>query len=236
MSPKDIEAAIKELPPFQGIVAANVRREYGSHYREKSGEETKDQNWQGIEKIFEPPIKARREVVFLGTAGERVITAGTLLARAAILAGMRVTQKNDYNITIMRGPSITEIILSPESITYTGVEQPDVVVALSDEGTKRGWDLFEKMKPGGRVILAVGVEIPATAGQILEVDFKAGGIKRKERALAALSMLAKSGDPVTEEMLQRALRDSMQGKRLEESLQVLEKAATLPVHTKTQST
>jgi pyruvate/2-oxoacid:ferredoxin oxidoreductase beta subunit/Pyruvate/2-oxoacid:ferredoxin oxidoreductase gamma subunit len=235
LSPKDIEAAIMELPPFEGVVAANERREYGSHYREKSDGESAAPDWRGIEKAFEPPVKARREVVLLGTAGERVITAGTLLAHAAILAGMHITQKNDYNITIMRGPSVTEIIVSPEPISYTGVEQPDVIVALSEEGVRRGWDLFSKVGAEGRVILSAGVKIPATAGQILETDFKVEGIKKKERALAALTLLAKSGDPVTLEMLREAISQSFHGKRREEAQNVLERAAEIPVDARMQS-
>jgi pyruvate/2-oxoacid:ferredoxin oxidoreductase beta subunit len=232
MSPKDIEAAIKELPAFQGAVEANMRREYGSHYREKGDKDNKDKadlDLQVIEKIFQPPARARREVVLLGAAGERVITAGTLLAHAAISAGMHVTQKNDYNITVMRGPSVTELIISPEAIGYTGVEEPDVVVALSEEGVRRRRDLFEKMRSEGRVILAAGVEIPPTAASIREVNFKGGAIKKKERALAAVSMLAQSGDPVTLEMLEQALKQSFQGKRLEEARLVLEKAAEISV-------
>jgi hypothetical protein len=86
------------------------------------------------------------------------------------------------------------------------------------------------MEKEGRVILAAGVEIPTTDAQVLEVNFKAGGIRKKERALAALSLLARSGDPVTLEMLERALEQTFQGKRLEEARLVLEKTATIPVH------
>ncbi|MGD8371960.1 MAG: thiamine pyrophosphate-dependent enzyme [Syntrophobacterales bacterium] len=227
LSPKDIEAGITELPPFEGVVTANERREYGSHYREKSVGEGAAPDWRGIEKVFEPSVKARREVVLLGTAGERIITAGNLLAHAAILAGMHITQKNDYNITIMRGPSVTEIIVSPEPISYTGVEQPDVIVALSEEGVRRGWNLFNKVGAEGRVILSAGVKIPATAAKILETDFKAKGIKKKERALAALTLLAKSGDPVTLEMLREAISQNFHGKRREEAEEVIERTAAI---------
>ena len=149
------------------------------------------------------------------------------MGRAAILAGMNVTQKNDYHITVMRGPSVTEVIVSPQAITYTGVEKPDVIVALSEEGVRKRWGLFERIEEGGRIILAAGVEIPTTDTQVKEVDFKAGGIKKKERTLAALALLAKSGDPVTLEMLERALEQSFQGKRLEEAHLVLKKAAAI---------
>jgi 2-oxoglutarate ferredoxin oxidoreductase subunit beta len=227
LSPKEIEASIEKLPPYEGIVSANLRREYSSHYRQEAGKEKAKVPWQGMEPIFEPAVRERREVVFSGSAGQRVITAGGLLARAALLSGMNVSQKNDYNITVMRGPSITELIFSSQPITYTAVEQPRVLVALSPEGVRRSWGLFEKMEEGGRIILAAGVEIPATAGQILEIDFKAGGIKKKEMALAACYLLARDGDPITAEMLEEALKQTFQGKRLEEARVVLEKAATI---------
>ena len=228
LSPKEIETAIEEMPSYEGIVSANVRREYSSHYRQQAAKGRAKDPWQGIEPIFESTVRERREVVFLGSAGQRVITAGGVLARAAILAGMNVSQKNDYNITVMRGPSVTELILSPGAITYTGVEQPRVIIALAEEGVRRCCPLFEKMKKGGRIILAAGVEIPATAGQILEVDFRAGGIKNKEMALAACYLLARDRDPITPETLEEALNQTFQGKRLEEARTVLEKAATIP--------
>jgi 2-oxoglutarate/2-oxoacid ferredoxin oxidoreductase subunit beta len=229
LSPKEIETAIDKLPSYEGIVSANVRREYSSHYRQQAAEDRAKDPWQGIEPVFEPTVRERREVVFLGSAGQRVVTAGGLLAGAAILAGMNVSQKNDYNITVMRGPSVTELILSSQPIIYTAVEQPQVIIALAHEGVRRCWALFEKMEKGGRIILAAGVEIPATAGQILEVDFRAGGIKNKEMALAACYLLARDGDPITAEMLEEALQRTFQGKRLEEARQVLEKAAAISI-------
>ena len=229
MSPKDIEAAIKELPPFRGVVAANARSEYGRSYLEKSSGQPASLDRQVIEKTFAPPVEARREVVVLGSAGERVITSGTLLAHAAISAGMHVTQKNDYNVTVMRGPSVTELIVSPEPITYTGVEQPDMILALSQEGVNGRRGLFAEMKPEGQVIKAKGVDIPATNAQILEVNFKTSKIKKKERALVALSLLARSGDPITLDMLQTAIKQTSQGKRLEESIAVLKKAEGIPL-------
>jgi pyruvate/2-oxoacid:ferredoxin oxidoreductase beta subunit len=218
LSPRDIEAAIEKLPAYRGIVSANARREYSSHYRQEAAKNRERVPWQEIVPVF------------LGSAGQRVITAGGLLARAAILAGMNVSQKNDYNITVMRGPSVTELILSPQPITYTAVEKPQVIIALAPEGVQNRWGLFDKMKKEGRIILAAGMEAPATAGQIMEVDFKAGGIKNKEMALAACYLLARDREPITPEMLEEALKQTFQGKRLEEARGVLEKAAAIPVH------
>jgi len=227
LSPKEIEAAIEKLPTYQGVVSSNVRREYSSHYREAAAKDRGAVAWQATETIFAPTVRERREVVFLGSAGQRIITAGGLLGRAAILAGLNVSQKNDFHITVMRGPSITELIVSPEVITYTGVEQPQVIIALADEGVRRCWGLFEKMKKGGQIILAAGVEIPPSQGKTLEIDFKGAGIKKKEMALAALYLLAQNRDPITVEMLEEALKQTFQGRFLEEARGVLEKAATI---------
>jgi Pyruvate/2-oxoacid:ferredoxin oxidoreductase gamma subunit len=227
LSPKEIEEAIEKMPTYQGVVSSNVRREYSSHYREAAAKDKGAGAWQGTEAIFAPSVRERREVVFLGSAGQRIITAGGLLGRAAILAGLNVSQKNDFHITVMRGPSVTELIVSPEVITYTGVEQPQVIIALADEGVRRCWGLFEKMKKGGQIILDAGVKIPPSQGETLEIDFKGAGIKKKEMALAALYLLAKNRDPITAEMLEEALKQTFQGRILEEARGVLEKAATI---------
>jgi Pyruvate/2-oxoacid:ferredoxin oxidoreductase gamma subunit len=110
------------------------------------------------------------------------------------------------------------------------VGKPDVIIALSQEGVRKRWGLFERIEKKGRIILASGVEIPTTDAEVEEVDFKVGGIKKKERALAALALLAKSGDPITLEMLRKALEQTFQGKRFEEARLVLEKATAIPGH------
>jgi hypothetical protein len=71
------------------------------------------------------------------------------------------------------------------------------------------------------------VKIPATAAKILETDFKAEGIKKKEHALAALTLLAKSGDPVTLEMLREAISQNFHGKRRVEAEEVIERTAAI---------
>jgi len=75
-------------------------------------------------------------VVLAGTAGERVQSAAALLCRAALSAGLYSTQKNDNPVTQGSGFSLSEICLSPKPIDYTGMECPDVVLAVSDEGWK----------------------------------------------------------------------------------------------------
>jgi pyruvate/2-oxoacid:ferredoxin oxidoreductase beta subunit/Pyruvate/2-oxoacid:ferredoxin oxidoreductase gamma subunit len=82
------------------------------------------------------PAKLANEIrlIVAGTAGERVQSAAALLCRVALAAGLYSTQKNDNLSTQGSGFSLSEICLSPVPIEYTGIERPDVVLAVSEEG------------------------------------------------------------------------------------------------------
>jgi Pyruvate/2-oxoacid:ferredoxin oxidoreductase gamma subunit len=75
-------------------------------------------------------------LVVAGTAGERVQSAAVLFCRAALAAGLYSTQKNDNPVTQGSGFSLSEICLSPKPIEYTGMESPDVVLVVSEDGWK----------------------------------------------------------------------------------------------------
>lgn len=224
LKPREMEKAMEASPPFRGPVQDNQRREFGSFYREMAGMDTTELDWRGIEKTFPPSLNARQEVLLLGSAGGGVITAGTVLAHAAILGGMHVTQKSDYNVTVMRGPSISELVISPRPIDYTGIQRPDAILALSMDGVNRRRDMFQNMKKEGIVIAAKDVDPPPAKGRIHYVDFHAYGIKNTDTAFTALSLLAVQGIPVTREMIEAALRRMYQGKRLNAFLALLKAA------------
>jgi 2-oxoglutarate/2-oxoacid ferredoxin oxidoreductase subunit beta len=229
LTPRKIESNLCELGSFEGPVEENLRPEYGCTYRKRiSAAETAETEEVGMQARFAAPVWRRREIVLLGAAGDHIISAGALLAHAAILGGMRVTQKNDYDITVMRGPSVSELILSPEPILFTGVERPDAIVALAREGVMRKRELFATMSSKGRVMVEKGLEVPDTAAAILEIDFKGHGFKRTERALAALALLARADDPITLEMLEGSLRNSLKDQALVLSLNLLQRASAIP--------
>jgi hypothetical protein len=75
-------------------------------------------------------------VVVADTAGEGVPSAVDLFCRVALAAGLWCTQKNDNPVTQGSGFSISEICLSAGPIDYTGMESPDVILAVSDDGWK----------------------------------------------------------------------------------------------------
>jgi 2-oxoglutarate/2-oxoacid ferredoxin oxidoreductase subunit beta len=218
-----IEASLAELPAMEGPVAENVRKEYGRHYRKLIADRGPAAELLKIEAVYDAPQSGRREVVLLGSAGQRIITAGEILCLAGLTAGLNTTQKNEYNITVLRGHSISELILSPEEIDYTGIKQPGVVLALAQEGVDRRKDMFNHLDNDAIVLKADGVEVPACSARIHPMDLKSRGIKKPDWALASLGVLAGLGKILSPEMLAAALKIRFKGGTLDTSLELVKK-------------
>ncbi|MEE4263534.1 MAG: thiamine pyrophosphate-dependent enzyme [Desulfobacteraceae bacterium] len=227
LTPKAIETTLAGLPPIQGVVAENNRQEYGAHYRDAAARQRRVGDPLKIEAQFAPPRPGRQEVVLLGSAGQRIITAGEILCLAGMTAGLQTTQKNEYNITVLRGPSISELILSPDEIDYTGIERPGAVVVLDQEGADRRRTMFDHLEEDTLVVKIEGVEIPACKAQIHGVNLKTLGIKKPDWALASLTFLANPGRIISLEMLTAALKIRFKGKILENALELIRKVGTL---------
>lgn len=86
---------------------------------------------------FRSSLDRRLEIVLAGSAGMRVRTAATLLARAAIRSGLYAAQKDTFPVTVMKGFSVSELILSPERIENLQVSAPDCLVIASEDGRKK---------------------------------------------------------------------------------------------------
>ncbi len=222
LTPKIIEEQLAKLPSQRGRVAENARPEYGRQYRQMAAAQQSAPSPVKIKAEFKPPQPGRREVILLGSAGQRILTAGELLCLAGLYAGLHTTQKNEYNITVLRGLSISELILSPEEINFTGIEHPSVVVALSQEGIDRRKDLFGYLDNTTAIIKVNGVKTPSTGARVHELDLKAWGIKKPDWALAALAVMAKMKFVIDFDMLKSALNAKLSGNALQKSLTLVE--------------
>jgi len=227
LTPQIIEKAISDLPSLKSPIAENLRKEYGRHYRELADGQKLVSPPLKIKTEFEPTEPGRQEVVILGSAGRRIITAGEILCLAGLSAGLKATQKNEYDITVLRGPSISEVVLSPEEIGFTGIERPDVIMALSQEGVDRRKNLFGHLDNSALIIQARGVDVPTCNATIYQVDFKAHKIKPHDWALSALSVLAGQGRIIHHDMLQSALKYKFKDKVLASALDIIERVKTV---------
>ncbi len=221
LTPKTIGEQLKQVPPSDDFTTRNARKEYGRAYREEASKLQAAPSPLRIEAKFDPLFSNRQELVIMDNAGQRIITAGELVCLAGATAGLHATQKNDYPITVMRGHSISEVILSRKEIGYTGIGKPSAVIALGQEGVTRRKRIFAELTKETLVLKAPGVDLPTTVAKIQKIDFKAGKIKPKDWALAAIVQLARAKRMLSTDMLNAALELRFKGEALEQVREVV---------------
>lgn len=82
-------------------------------------------------------LQERVEIRLAGEGGQGVILASVILAEAATLEGLCVTQVQSYGPEARGGASKAEIVLSTQEIDYPEVLQADILVALSQEALRQ---------------------------------------------------------------------------------------------------
>lgn len=225
LTTKVIDEMVERLPAKLGVVEKNRRAEYGEQYRKLAAQSKKFPELFKVEKMFNLNNVKRQEIVILGSAGMRIVTAGDMVCYAAISAGLNASMKNDYNITVLRGQSVSELILSPDKIGYAGIESPTIVIALSDEGVQRRMKIFGKLKPSTLLLKDKNIPIPETSATVVEIDFKDYQIKKQDWALASLGFIAGREQGITMEMLDFALKSRFKPALYESAMETVKKLA-----------
>ncbi len=139
--------------------------------------------------MFSAGVPGRIGVMLAGSAGGGVQSAAKLLAKAGILAGLAATMKGEYPITVGTGFSVAEVILSNNEINYTGLENPDVVIVVTNDGLLKA---RPRMGAQARIYLDSQVDKPTDlTAEVFDFHKVAG---KKGAALAAIAhWLAVSG-------------------------------------------
>lgn len=84
-------------------------------------------------KAMMDPVQIR----FSGAGGQGLITAGVILAEAAMLDGRNVVQTQTYGPEARLGSSKSEVIVSSGTIAYPEVTVPDVLLCMSIEAANK---------------------------------------------------------------------------------------------------
>jgi len=126
-----------------------------------------------------------------GTAGERVQTAASLLATSGMRAGLHTTQKNDNPVTQGTGFSVSELILSPDEILFTGIEKPDALLIVSDDGARElGRNrVFEDTDESTLVLSDDMIALPDLPCRVLRFPFRRLAGPKLAATAAALAWL-----------------------------------------------
>lgn len=201
--------------------------EYGHRYRQRSRQLPKPAPPTPITGRSSPTISKPLSILFLGAAGQRVTTAAEILCRSGIHAGLQATLKSDYPITVLRGHSVSEVILSPEPIGFTASDSPDIIVALAAEGVERRFAQISNAGAACMIFRHSGIEVPPTAARIYTFNLSQKGLKPNQWALAFLALLARYHPVLDQHLLHRGLTGTFSGKRLEQAGGVFDVAGAI---------
>lgn len=93
----------------------------------------------------------RRDIRIAGFGGQGIILAGIVIGKAAALHdNLNAVQTQSYGPEARGGASKTEVVISDEKIDYPKVQEPDIFVALSQEGLDA---YLHDLKDGGILII-----------------------------------------------------------------------------------
>ena len=84
----------------------------------------------------------RQEIRLQGLGGQGIISAGYLIGSAVSLQEHReAVMTEDYSPYITGGWSRADLVISDETIDYPLVTQPNILVALSQDGFDANWNI-----------------------------------------------------------------------------------------------
>ncbi len=190
----------------------------------------------------EPPLRPRPlpvkfassldrafSLVIAGSAGGKVRSTARLIGEAAILSGLWAAQQDDYPVTVQSGHSISELILSPHEVLFTGVARPDVLVLVSEDGRRLSGRYLEAMDAESWLFTTPSWAALETRANKAIVDVEAAGVRDSRKLLALLL----SGVALRQlglfpiEALAEAIRRGARAEAVQESLATLAQSEQL---------
>jgi 2-oxoglutarate ferredoxin oxidoreductase subunit beta len=172
MRKKDLFDMIERHDIKVGQLVDKPRKEYTERYWELYEENKKSiKKKPSIEAKFDSSINGQTGIMIAGSAGQKVQSAASLFAQAGMFSGLNATQKNDYPITVMTGHSLSEIILSPDRIDYTGIAAPEYLVVFSEDGLKKVRAHISSLPESSVVYADETLELPETRATVHKFPF-----------------------------------------------------------------
>lgn len=204
-----------------GVLRDEPRPTFGASYRERHAATPAREIAGNGGPTFGHSLERTVGLVLAGSAGGRVQTAAKILAAAALSCGLHATQKNDYPVTVGTGFSLSEVILGPKPILYTGIEVPDAVLVVSQDGARelQRNGIFERVAAETIVLADEEVELPALPVEPVRLPFRAEA-GEKQAALAAVAAWVDRDGALPAEALRAAVATRL-GRHAEEAAPAL---------------
>jgi 2-oxoglutarate ferredoxin oxidoreductase subunit beta len=188
-SRRQIDQTMDTLGLQSGVLYRNDRPEFATAYRLLAEGQSAGLRVKTIAAEGKATVDVRRHLVVAGSAGGRIRSAARLVSLAGMRAGMWSAQRDDYPITVKSGHSVSEVILAPDEIHYSGVERPNVLVIVSDDGYGKAGPYLDAMTADDTVFISAELPPVETAAQVHTVD-PASAQMRIPKASLGLAMVA----------------------------------------------
>ena len=216
---RSLEDTQQRLGLGTGVLERRNVAEYAEAYRKDAANRSPVSGVepQLLESEYVSTLDRPFRLLVMGSAGGKVRSAARMVAEAAIRSGLHATQSDDYPITVKTGHSVSELILSPDAIDFTGIDRPDLMVILSEDGLAKSRPYLAAMTASDRVVMVPelpGVETGATV-EVLDLGRLPTRVGRTELALVALTAAVVRQNVVPAEALRTA---AGQGRYAEKNL------------------
>ncbi|GAB4159337.1 MAG: hypothetical protein Fur0037_26590 [Planctomycetota bacterium] len=210
-SKRTLNELAQKLGFSMGLLRREPRPEYAASCREAVagllGSPLREMEPVDVVRRLSPKEPFR--IVVAGSAGGRVQSAAGLFAVAAMAGGLFATHREDYPVTVRTGHSIAELILSPREIRYTGIERPDLLVAVSRDGLAKVGRRLEAMTGNDSVVALDGlVPIETRARVAFASPPRDRRLKPDSLALFLLARAARDLGFLPRDLLEHAARRS----------------------------
>ena len=142
---------------------------------------------------YNAKIKKAVRIMITGSAGEGVQSAAELFSQAAMTAGLNVSKKGSYPVTVGIGFSSSDIIISPEEILYTGSPNPDIMIITSADGLEYSKAALKRMDQG---IVFADSSLPdvETKARLIKYPFREKATSRNAALYSLLFYLYQTDD------------------------------------------
>lgn len=210
-SKRSLGESLSALGFATGVVQRAQAPEYGAAYRNAAAAAAASPSTVGPQPLhpcFTSGLDSRFGLTVAGAAGGRVRSAVRLLARAGVLSGLWAAQRDDYPVTVKTGHSLSELVLAPEPIEHAGVERPDALLVLSEEGHRKAAGLARHLGPEADLFSLPGLPPFETAARrhLLDPARATTRLGKADLSLASVSALAATLGLVPPEALEAAAR------------------------------
>lgn len=149
-----------------------------------------------------------KEIRLSGSGGQGLITAGIILAEAAIMEGKEAVQSQSYGPEARGGASKAEVIIHNQFIYHPKVVRPDIVLAMTPQAANK---YTADLKENGIVIIDEDLvpELPHSNGKVIAVPITRLSVEKLGKELfaniVALGILVKVTGVVSYETIQQAV-------------------------------